>query len=141
MKYFEKKTNIQCNEVNVCPLGLCTAEKIKSQQLQSTIYIHTAYIDNSPNAICEAQYMGLPIISTNVGGIPSLFDEAYPQDMLVATNDPYFLASKIIEVHKDKEKLSEMANLNYRIAHKRHADEAIYASLMGAYNDMLNQSK
>lgn len=139
MRYFEKKTNIKCNDVNVFPLGLCTAEKIKEMQLQSTLYVHTAYIDNSPNAICEAQYLGLPIISTNVGGIPSLFDDSYPQDMLIATNDPYFLSSKIIEIHDDTEKLENMANLNYSIAHKRHDDEGIYTSLLSAYKEMFNQ--
>lgn len=139
MKYFEKKTNIKCNDVNVYPLGLCTAEKIKDMQLQATMYVHTAYIDNSPNAICEAQYLGLPIISTNVGGIPSLFEDSYPQDMLVPTNDPYFLSSKIIEVHDDKEKLESMAKSNFQIAHKRHNDDSIYASLIDTYKDMLNQ--
>lgn len=141
MKNFEKMTHIKCNDVNVYPMGLCSAEKIKNMQLQSTLYVHTAYIDNSPNAICEAQYLGLPIIATNVGGIPSLFDDLYPQDMLVATNDPYFLSSKIMEIHDDKDKLENMAKSNYSIARKRHDDESIYSSLLSAYKDMLNQEK
>ena len=73
MKVPERLAGVKCSETNIVLTGKCSAEVVKDYLLSSNLYIHTAYIDNSPNAICEAQYLGLPIISTNVGGISSLF--------------------------------------------------------------------
>lgn len=139
MALFERLTGIKCNDVNVIPLGKCSSEAVKCQLLRSTLYIHTAYIDNSPNSVCEAQYMGVPVISTNVGGIPSLFSKDYPLDMLVPVNDPYYLASKIIEATNDKDTLKKMSEENYQLAHSRHDSENIYNSLLTCYKSILNQ--
>ena len=139
MKRFERKAKIKSSDVNVVPLGICSAEKVKEHLLSSFLYIHTAYIDNSPNAICEAQYIGLPIISTNVGGVCSLFASDYPKEALVPTNDPYLLASVIVGFYKNKEQLIEMANSNYKISRKRHDDETIYTSLWNAYKQILKE--
>jgi glycosyltransferase involved in cell wall biosynthesis len=38
------------------------------------IYINTNHIDNTPVGVLEACAMGLPIVTTSVGGIPDLFD-------------------------------------------------------------------
>lgn len=138
MKRFEQKAKIKSSDVNVIPLGICDSQKVKDLLLSSLIYIHTAYIDNSPNAVCEAQYIGLPIIATNVGGVASLFADDYPSNALVPTNDPYYLASRIIDLYCNEEKLKKMSASNYKIARERHNDEQIYASLMSAYKQILN---
>jgi len=135
---FEKKTGIKCRDVNVFPLGRCSTEQVKEYLLSSYIYVHTAYIDNSPNSVCEAQYLGLPIIATSVGGIPSLFSIEYPTDFLIPTNDPYYLASKILQLNKDKNLLNKLSELNYKTAQNRHNKETLYQSLMECYKAMIN---
>lgn len=137
MKLFEKMTGIKCTNVNVKPLGKCTADVVKDRLLMSTLYVHPSYIDNSPNSVCEAQYLGLPVIATNVGGTTSLFAADYPADMLVPTNDPYYLAEKIKETVKNELQLTEMSDKNYRLARERHLSSNIYKSLINAYNKIL----
>lgn len=140
MKLFERMTNIKYKDVNVVPLGSCTAEVVKERMLESVLYIHPSYIDNSPNAVCEAQYLGLPIIATNVGGTSSLFSSDYPLEMLVSPNDPYYLASKIKLALKNDSLLRRMSESNYKIAKERHSDEHIYESLIYAYRHVLKDS-
>ena len=139
MKRFEHKTKIKSSDVNVMPQGICDAQTVKDYLLSAMLYIHTAYIDNSPNAVCEAQYIGLPIIATQVGGVASLFADDYPRNALVPTNDPYNLAYRIIELYGNEEKLKKMADSNYKIARERHNDEKIYDSLICAYKQILNK--
>lgn len=137
MKLFESLTKIQSDKVNVYPLGRKSAMEVKEQLLGSDIYIHTAYIDNSPNSICEAQFLGLPIISTNVGGILSLFPENYPKDLLVPANDPYFLAYKIKETLANDSLRKDLSIKNMEIARVRHSEQEIISHLLRIYLQLL----
>ncbi len=53
-------------------------------------------------SIMEAQIMSVPVIATNVGGIPSLVKDGQP-GLLVPPNDADALAEAIIKVVSDKE--------------------------------------
>lgn len=70
--FFEKNERTPHDAVNIKFLGTLSAEDLAVQLAEADIYVHTAYIDNSPNSLCEAQIIGIPVITTYVGGIPSL---------------------------------------------------------------------
>ncbi len=114
MRLFKRKTATK--DINLVMAGRCEASEVLSILLTANVYVHCAYIDNSPNMICEAQYMGVPVISTNVGGIPTLFAKEYDESMLVPTNDPYYLASKIIELSQSKDLQQKLSELNSVVA-------------------------
>lgn len=137
----ERKTGIRTTDVPIVPLGQQPAEVVMQHLLESDIFVQTSYIDNSPNAVCEAQYLGLPIIATNVGGVPSLFDENYPRDYFVPLHDPYYLAAKIIELFENKKQMQLLSEMNRKKAHTRHDDEAISASLMNCYQTIIKDSQ
>lgn len=137
IKELEKKLNVCCSKNHINPIGKCNSLKLIEELLDSDIYVHASHIDNSPNAICEAQYIGLPIIATNVGGIPSLFDKSYPMDYLIPSWDPYYLASKIKELSENGGLMDAMSEMNYEIAHLRHAPEHIYNQLLSIYRNIL----
>lgn len=137
MNLYERMTRIRHADVNVIPLGKKDAAEVGSLLLDADIYVHAAYIDNSPNAVCEAQYLGVPIISTNVGGIRSLFPDDYPQDLLMAANDPYYLAAKLGDVLFDEELLKELSQKNWDISRKRHSEKEIMSNLLSAYSKVI----
>ncbi len=134
IKQFERMVGKKA--INIVALGKCSADKVRDELLNADVYIHTAYIDNSPNSICEAQYLGLPIISTYVGGIPSLFQKCYPTDYFIPANDPYYLAYLLSSL--DESVLVDLSEMNYKVSHERHNEGVIYNSLLDCYNDMLN---
>lgn len=65
------------------------------------MYVHPAYIDNSPNALCEAMLLGVPCIASYVGGIPSIIQNEV-SGLLAPANEPYYLAEKIYWLSKNK---------------------------------------
>ena len=50
------------------------------------IFINTSNFDNTPVSLIEAATLGLPIVSTNVGGIPFLFEDGHTA-LLVPPNN------------------------------------------------------
>ena len=140
IREFEKLTKVKAQEVGVRMLGTLSATEMIKELLAADMYVHTSYSDNSPNAVCEAQYLGMPVIATDTGGVISLFSEQYDKDMIVPMNDPFYLASKIIDLREDDAKAKILADDNWTIAHQRHDAERIRKQLMECY-DVLRRSQ
>lgn len=137
VEYKEKKKFKDCN-INI--LGFKSPEFISELLCNSSIYVHTTYIDNSPNSLCEAQIMGVPIVSTNVGGISSLVSDGV-DGVLVPANDPYRMAFEISELYSDKERMKEYSLKGMERAKIRHNPENIAKDLMNCYTTIIELNK
>jgi glycosyltransferase involved in cell wall biosynthesis len=136
-KEWEKKLGINCAEGNVFLKGVASSETLVKNIQAGDIFIHPSYIDNSPNSICEAQMIGIPVISTNVGGISSLI-ENHKTGYLVPANDPYTLVTRIIEIKRNKEDAIRIAKNAKNEAMIRHDKEKIKTDLLAVYNHLKN---
>ena len=114
-------------------MGTLSAQQMVDELLSADMYVHTSYSDNSPNAVCEAQALGLPVIATDAGGVVSLFGNGYDRSMIVQINDPFYLASKVMELREDKDKALMLSNDNRTIAHERHDYNKITRQLQDIY--------
>lgn len=56
-------------------LGRLNAQEMKERYLKSHLFVCCSTIENSPNSLGEAMLLGLPCVSADVGGIPSLFTD------------------------------------------------------------------
>lgn len=77
-------------------------------------FINTANIDNTPVSVIEAMACGLPVVTTDVGGIPYLLDhgrDAY----LVPPNNPDAMAAAIKILIAD----TDLAHTLSKTAHKK----------------------
>ena len=133
IREFEKLTKIKAKEVGLRMMGTLSAQQMVDELLSADMYVHTSYSDNSPNAVCEAQALGLPVIATDAGGVVSLFGNGYDRSMIVPINDPFYLASKVVELREDKDKALMLSNDNRTIAHERHDYNKITRQLQDIY--------
>lgn len=134
----ESKEHLKYAENNIHFLGFRSPSELIDEMIHSTMYVHTAYIENSPNSICEAQIIGMPIISTMVGGIATLVRNGEDGDLLPA-NDPWQIANAIVELSKDRERMKYYSEHSRQHALERHNPDNILKQLLGCYKDLVEK--
>lgn len=137
-KIFSRNLHIHSKRVKY--LGVLDAERLSQTLLGANLYVHPSYIDNSPNSLCEAQLLGMPVIGTYVGGVPSLID--HKQDgILVPANAPYELAYWIEHLLNNAEFSMQLGQKAAQKAALRHDKQTIVRQLTVAYQAVAHKEK
>lgn len=116
--------------------GPKVGEELISELLSADIFIHPSHIDNSPNSVCEAMIIGMPVIASYVGGIPSLIKDNI-DGILYNSNDPYDLAGKIIDCYENPALLDQIALEARNTGLKRHDVKEIVDTVYTTYLKVL----
>lgn len=90
----ECKSIVEEKNLPVSFTGKLSKEEWITLSERYDIFINTTNFDNTPVSVIEAMALGLPIISTNVGGIPFLVDDN-KTGILVNPNDESLFVEKI----------------------------------------------
>lgn len=95
---------INCNNLSqkVELLGVKTQSEIKTHLDNSSIFVLPSKSEGIPIAVMEAMAMELPVIATNITGLPEIIEDG-TNGYLVPPKDPETLAGKIIELFKNPE--------------------------------------
>lgn len=67
---------------------------------EADIAINPSLVDNMPNSVLEAMASGLPVVSTDVGGVPYIVTDEQTA-LLVPPNSPEIMASAILRLMND----------------------------------------
>lgn len=137
--FIEKQIGISHKFVNVRLMGKASAEEIKDAILNSTAYVHTSYIENSPNAICEAQLLGCACIATDVGGVSSLI-ENNKTGLLVPANDIYQLAHQIAYLFRETLINEAIGRAAQDVAQERHNKQKVVQCVIEIYEQILENN-
>jgi len=79
------------------------------------IFINTTHFDNTPVSIIEALALGLPVVSTNVGGIPFLVKDRETA-MLVDDSDTQAMVEAIKELIENPDLAQKLAENGRKLA-------------------------
>lgn len=112
----EKDGSLQVCKTRALKEGLpirFTGKLSKSQWIslaqECDIFINTTNFDNTPVSIIEAMALGLPIVSTNVGGLPFLIQEGRT-GILTSPGNVKDFTNKILKLIEEKDKASELSS-------------------------------
>lgn len=139
-KFIERRLRIFHGDVNVKFMGVASPEELKKELCSATSYVHLSYIDNSPNSVCEAQITGVPVVATNVGGIPSLVKNG-ETGFLVPANDPYQTAYLLNALSQDRKMNLRIGEAARSVACKRHDKTIIANSLIEIYKTITHDKE
>ncbi len=117
-------------------LGPIDADAVARELANADVFVHASHIDNSPNSVCEAMLVGTPLVSTNVGGIPSLVTNG-TEGLLVQDGDPLAMAGAILELLMDPQLSQTLAANGRSRAKERHNSIGIARRVMSIYSQLL----
>jgi len=134
--FFDKKLKVNHLKLNIKYVGKVDVYNIIDFMRSSDIYIHPSYIENSPNSVCEAQLLGMPVIAVDAGGLSSLIENG-KNGILVPGNDAYTLSSEIVELKKNKSYIAELSVHARKTALLRHNRNVILDEIKRVYKEIL----
>jgi|WetSurMetagenome_2_1015567.scaffolds.fasta_scaffold01023_11 glycosyltransferase involved in cell wall biosynthesis len=132
----ERKFRDKFNDVKIHLLGHLQENELLDELLNADLFVHPSHIDNSPNSVCEAMLIGMPVIATFAGGIPSIIDNK-EEGLLVQDGDHYALAGAIIELIKDRNYAVSLGTKARKKAFIRHNPDRILKDILNIYNSVV----
>jgi len=110
-----------------------TMENLKA----STILVIPSRMESIPQVIKEAFYLKIPIIATNVGGIPELIINNVT-GILVPPNDSEILLKNINELLVDNEKAKKLSDSGYEFVMNNLTWEVLLPEYVKFYENLVN---
>lgn len=136
VKIPEKITGVKASDYPIKFHGRIDAKSLSELLVSSDIYIHVSHIENSPNSVCEAMLLGMPVIATFAGGTASLIENG-KEGLLYQDGDPYVLSGMISDLSKNYER-ARLYGINARErALKRHEKNSVVDELLATYKNVL----
>jgi glycosyltransferase involved in cell wall biosynthesis len=87
-------------------------------------------------ALVEAMAMGLPVIASQVGGVPEVVTDG-KTGILVPAQNPTALAKAIVKLARDAKLSRELAQAGYKRAHSAFGAETMVDRISAVYQELL----
>jgi len=114
-------------------VGPKTADQMRELYLKANVYICASALENSPNSLGEAMLLGVPCVSSKVGGVPSLFKDRV-DGLLYERNDTKALAGCVNLMLEGGDLVDKMRLSAREHARDTHNPEKNFKRLLEIYN-------
>ena len=116
-------------------LGKQDAEEMCGRFLKSHVFLSASLIENSANSVGEAMLMGVPVVSSEVGGVSSLF-EGEKEGLFYPVEDRSKLAQQIIRIFENDDLAEGLSAAAKQRAAVTHHPETNYERLLEIYHEI-----
>lgn len=113
-------------------VGFCNGQQLAELMRESFCLLHPSYIDNSPNTVCEAQMVGLPVVASDVGGVRALIEPG--RTGLLSSLEPTELAAQVLALYQNPELTASLRHHARQVALERHDPDTIVQRTLAIYH-------
>jgi glycosyltransferase involved in cell wall biosynthesis len=101
-----------CRELHIAEgvhfCGIRDRDEMAALYRSASVVINPSQVDNMPNSVLEAMASGVPVVSTNVGGVPFILRDDIT-GLMVPPSDPEAMAAVVLRVLGDAELASRLS--------------------------------
>ncbi len=109
------------------------------QYLRSNVFVSPSSIENSSNSVCEAMLLGIPVVSSDVGGIKNLMEHE-KEGFIYQWDAPYMLAYYVCKVFEVEDQAVTLGTRARERALRTHDREKNLLDTMEIYREVLHSS-
>lgn len=121
-------------------LGHLNEEEMCERYLRSHVFVSASSLENSSNSVGEAMILGVPTVSSDVGGISSLLSHGQ-EGYLYPFGEPEMLTHYVSRIFDEKEKAERMSALARERALRTHDREENLTALLSTYEKLAKGDK
>lgn len=118
-------------------LGPMNAEEMKLQYIRCHTFVCPSVIENSPNSVGEAMLLGVPVVASRVGGIPSILHEP-EEGLLFERGNSSGLADAVIRIWENDGIALEMSAAEISRANNNYNRDDNHRMLLKIYKRISN---
>ena len=124
---------------NVEFAGKVPPDQMRVFYTAADVYLNSPNIDNMPNSVIEAFASGIPVVTTNAGGIPFIVTHG-ETGFMVACNDHEALARHALALVRTPALARTVASRAREVALARYVWEAVAAEWESLYRGLLHRN-
>lgn len=102
------------------------------------IFVLSSFLEGLGSSILEAMASSLPVVATNVGGIPEIVEDGI-NGILVPPRNSESLFQSILYLLKNEEKAKEMGQAGYRLVREKFSIEKMVREISRIYKLLSNK--
>lgn len=125
---------------NVRFLGRVSPSEMPALYDAAEVYLNSSAIDNMPMSIIEAFASGLPVVTTNAGGIPYIVRHE-ANALMVPSDDDEALASQALRLIRDPDLASRLAIRARHECLERYVWPSVCEAWLAVYGDTIATSR
>lgn len=134
LKHYQKMARDLEVDSKVIFGGRC--ESIANALASMDVFALPSRDEGLPIALLEAMAGSLPVIATNVGSVPELFQDR-EVGFLIHRENPVALAEAMVKLIDDKSMRHAMGEQAFRVVAEKYSEYHMVRSYAGLYRDML----
>lgn len=117
-------------------LGQLNETQMVEQFLKAHVFVSASTIENSPNSIGEAMLLGVPVVSSDVGGVRDMLTNN-EEGFTYQHDAPYMLAHFVCEIFNSNELAVKFSRNARQHAQKTHNYETNLSNLVNIYKQIV----
>lgn len=129
LRRLEKENHL---EGRIHVLGRLSEEEMKRAYLSCHVFVCPSSVENSPNSVAEAQLLGVPVVASRAGGIPSVAEDGIG-GLLFEKGNVHELAQAVLKLFCSDKEAEALSAREREMAAQKYDGEKNYRRLMEIY--------
>lgn len=100
-------------------IGPLSADEMRDEFLRAHVFVCPSSVENSPNSLGEAQILGVPVVSSYCGGVPSMVTDG-ESALLYRFEEPEMLAARVVKIFSSDALANRLSAAGQQEAKVRH---------------------